>query len=137
MLAKELAYSPELQKQETIDRYTKHITKLENIVSSGEYTPTINGEEPKSGPDIDVGTKHMELETKPTDLTTTPEVSSTPEKADNSKYQMEDISEKAFVVKGDTMAIKEQLKEAGGKWIPKYKGWMFSKKRREQVNTII
>lgn len=130
MLAKELAYSPEFQNLETIDRYTKHITKLENIVSSGEYTPTINGEEPKSGPDIDVGTK-------PTDLTTTPEVSSTPEKSDNSKYQMEDISEKAFVVKGETMAIKEQLKEAGGKWIPKYKGWMFSKKRREQVNAII
>lgn len=62
---------------------------------------------------------------------------STLEKAENSKYQMEDISEKAFVVKGETMAIKEQLKEAGGKWNPKYKGWIFSKKRREQVNAII
>lgn len=65
------------------------------------------------------------------------QVPSTPEKPENSKYQMEDISEKAFVVKGETMDIKEQLKEAGGKWNPKYKGWIFSKKRREQVSAII
>lgn len=50
---------------------------------------------------------------------------------------MEDISEKAFVVKGETIAIKEQLKAAGGKWNPKYKGWIFSKKRREEVKGII
>lgn len=34
------------------------------------------------------------------------QVPSTPEKPENSKYQMEDISEKAFVVKGETMDIK-------------------------------
>jgi hypothetical protein len=90
----------------------------------------------------------MELDSKPSDLTEgakvtdiskkeTPETPSTPEKPENSKYIMEDISEKAFVVKGETMDIKDKLKEAGGKWNPKYKGWIFSKKRREQVNTII
>jgi len=102
----------------------------------------------ESGTDIDVGTKPTELESKPMDLTDTPQVApiskietpesvSTPEKQETSKYQMEDISEKAFVVKGETMAIKEQLKEAGGKWMPKHKGWMFSKKRRAQVEGII
>ena len=79
----------------------------------------------------------MELENKPSDLTQDPKVSSTTEKSDNSKYQMEDISEKAFIVKGETMAIKEQLKKAGGKWNPKYKGWIFQKTKRQMIQDLI
>lgn len=35
------------------------------------------------------------------------------------------------------MHIKDILKEAGGKWNPKYKGWIFSKKRRAEIQSII
>lgn len=35
------------------------------------------------------------------------------------------------------MEIKDKLKEIGGKWNPKYKGWIFSKKRREEVEKVL
>lgn len=35
------------------------------------------------------------------------------------------------------MEIKDKLKEIGGKWNPKYKGWIFSKKRRAEVEKVI
>lgn len=83
----------------------------------------------------------MELEIKPTDLTKGPEVSSTTEKktpaATVQKTEIKDISEKGMAVVGYTMHIKDILKEAGGKWNPKYKGWIFSKKRRAEIQSII
>jgi len=52
-------------------------------------------------------------------------------------FDLKPISDKAFVVTGDTKPIKDQLKSAGGKWNPKHKGWMFSNKRKDQVNGIL
>lgn len=42
-----------------------------------------------------------------------------------------------MVVKGDTLPMKEELKKAGGKWNPKYKGWIFPKFKREMVQDMI
>ncbi len=47
-----------------------------------------------------------------------------------------DYSEKAIAVIGDTKPIKDKLKELGGKWNNKLScgpGWIFSKKRMEEV----
>ena len=55
-----------------------------------------------------------------------------------------DYSEKAIAVFGDTKAIKEQLKELGGRFNPslnyngeKRAGWIFSKKSEEEVRKLI
>lgn len=50
---------------------------------------------------------------------------------------IEDISEKGMVVKGDTLPMKEELKKAGGKWNPKYKGWIFPKAKKQIVQDLI
>lgn len=54
-----------------------------------------------------------------------------------------DYSEKAIAVFGDTKAIKEQLKELGGRFNPslnyngeKRAGWIFSKKQTDKVRAI-
>lgn len=55
-----------------------------------------------------------------------------------------DYSEKAVAVFGDTKAIKEQLKELGGRFNPalnynggKRAGWIFSKKQADKVHELI
>lgn len=55
-----------------------------------------------------------------------------------------DYSEKAIAVFGDTKAIKEQLKELGGRFNPslnyngeKRAGWIFSKKQSDKVKELI
>lgn len=55
-----------------------------------------------------------------------------------------DYSEKAIAVFGDTKAIKEQLKELGGRFNPslnyngeKRAGWIFSKKQADKVKELI
>lgn len=55
-----------------------------------------------------------------------------------------DYSEKAIVVFGDTKAIKEQLKELGGRFNPflnyngeKRAGWIFSKKKADKVRELL
>ncbi len=55
-----------------------------------------------------------------------------------------DYSEKAVAVFGDTKAIKEQLKELGGRFNPSLKyngekraGWIFSKKQADKVHNLI
>ena len=54
---------------------------------------------------------------------------------------IEEYSEKSFVVLGDTKPHKEILKELGGKWNSKLKegkkGWIFSNKNREKVEAAI
>lgn len=53
---------------------------------------------------------------------------------------LEDYSEKAFYVRGDSSAFKDKLKDAGGKWIPAKtgaKGWMFSKRHLNEVRKIV
>lgn len=55
-----------------------------------------------------------------------------------------DYSEKAIAVFGDTKAIKDQLKELGGRFNPalnyngeKRAGWIFSKKKADEVKELI
>jgi hypothetical protein len=58
--------------------------------------------------------------------------------------EMVDYSEKAIAVFGDTKAIKEQLKELGGRFNPslnyngeKRAGWIFSKKQADKVRELL
>jgi hypothetical protein len=49
---------------------------------------------------------------------------------------LENISEKAFVIKGDTRPIKDNIKAIGGKYNPKY-GWMFPIGRKAEVQEML
>lgn len=76
-----------------------------------------------------------------------------PEKAEEAKeveavtvknIEVVDYSEKAIAVFGDTKAIKEQLKELGGRFNPalnhngeKRAGWIFSKKQADKVRALL
>lgn len=74
-----------------------------------------------------------------------------PEKVEGSKeveavedLGMVDYSEKSIAVFGDTKAIKDQLKELGGRFNPslnyngeKRAGWIFSKKKADEVRTLM
>lgn len=76
-----------------------------------------------------------------------------PEKVEESKEveavtvedpEMVDYSEKAIAVFGDTKAVKEQLKELGGRFNPalnyngeKRAGWIFSKKKADEVRNLM
>ena len=58
--------------------------------------------------------------------------------------EMVDYSDKAIAVFGDTKAIKEQLKELGGRFNPalnyngeKRAGWIFSKKQADKVRELL
>lgn len=58
--------------------------------------------------------------------------------------EMVDYSDKAIAVFGDTKAIKEQLKELGGRFNPslnyngeKRAGWIFSKKKADEVRNLM
>lgn len=58
--------------------------------------------------------------------------------------EMVDYSEKAIAVFGDTKAVKEQLKELGGRFNPslnyngeKRAGWIFSKKQADKIQSLI
>ena len=75
------------------------------------------------------------------------------EKAEESKeiesvtvegLEMVDYSDKAIAVFGDTKAIKDQLKELGGRFSPslnyngeKRAGWIFSKKKADEVRNLM
>lgn len=48
-----------------------------------------------------------------------------------------DYSDKAILVKGNTVPFKEKFLEIGGKWNGSLKGWIFSKKRADQVREIL
>ena len=68
-----------------------------------------------------------------------------PEKVEEAKeVEIVDYSGKAIAVFGDTKAIKEQLKELGGRFNPslnyngeKRAGWIFSKKQADKVKELI
>lgn len=58
--------------------------------------------------------------------------------------EMVDYSDKAIAVFGDTKAVKEQLKELGGRFNPslnyngeKRAGWIFSKKKADEVRNLM
>lgn len=44
---------------------------------------------------------------------------------------------KSFLVKGDTTAIKDKLKEMGGRWNNTLKGWIFSKNKEIEIAEFI
>lgn len=50
---------------------------------------------------------------------------------------LEDISDKAFVVKGDTFRIKDQLKALGGRWNGAQKAWMFPKSKKSEIEKAV
>lgn len=59
-------------------------------------------------------------------------------------FEIVDYSEKAVALFGDTKAIKDLLSAMGGKFNPrlthnneKRAGWIFSKTKREELNTIL
>ena len=51
-----------------------------------------------------------------------------------------DYTEKSFVVRGDTMSYKNELKMMGGKWNSRLKdgaGWIFPKTKKNEVKQFI
>lgn len=44
-----------------------------------------------------------------------------------------DYNEKSILIKGDTKPLKEKLKELGGRYNPTLGGWIFSKKKKEEI----
>ena len=67
-----------------------------------------------------------------------PSKAAKPQKAES--IQLIDYTEKSFVAVGDTTEFKDELHAINGKWMKmksgKY-GWMFSKKRLEEVAEIL
>lgn len=56
------------------------------------------------------------------------------------EIHFEDYTDKAFIVKGNTLDHKDELRDAGGRWITcrdKSKAWMFSKKHLPEVARIL
>jgi hypothetical protein len=52
-------------------------------------------------------------------------------------FRLTDYSEKAVILTGDTKEHREELKKMGGKWMRRQEGWVFSKKRRVQLEEWI
>ena len=60
--------------------------------------------------------------------------------AEKGTIRLEEYSDKALVVRGDTKPYKETLKEMGGKFNPKLKGgpgWIFSKKKETDIKEAL
>jgi hypothetical protein len=51
--------------------------------------------------------------------------------------RIEELSEKAIIIRGDTKPIKDKIKANGGKWNPKHQGWIFPKSRMEDAQASI
>lgn len=60
-----------------------------------------------------------------------------PEPENHGELYVKDISEKAFVVKGETKKHKDALKAMRGKWNRKHSGWMFPRKRKTEIKDAI
>lgn len=72
-------------------------------------------------------------------VATRPKKVATPKSNEEDSW-LEDYSEKAFIIRGDTREHKEALKEASGRWIvcrDSSKAWMFSKRHVEEVAKIM
>lgn len=71
--------------------------------------------------------------------TAAPQQKAPPTELDDELW-MEDYTEKAFIIRGETREHKEALKEASGRWIScrdNSKAWMFSKRHVEDVAKIL
>jgi len=58
------------------------------------------------------------------------------EKVENDSIEINDYTEKTFIVKGNTTEYKDRLKEIGGKWNGFKKFWIFPNSKREEVERI-
>lgn len=59
---------------------------------------------------------------------------------DDTDVWLEDYTDKAFIVRGNTVDHKDELKAASGRWIAlrdKSKAWMFSKRHVEEVAKML
>lgn len=77
------------------------------------------------------------IETKEPQKKTPKEAKKTPKAAG---LQIIDYSEKALAVIGETKAVKEQLKQLGGRFNPRLScgaGWIFSKKKETELRALI
>jgi hypothetical protein len=52
-------------------------------------------------------------------------------------FTLNEYSEKAIMLTGETKEYRDELKAMYGKWMPKKEGWVFSKKRRAQLEEWI
>jgi hypothetical protein len=100
--------------------------------------------EMNTGPIIDKRTvEAVRASTRETDITKDQPNSKAPETATQpveDDLWLEDYTEKAFIVRGDSKDLKDDLKELGGKWIScrdKSKAWMFSKRHVEEVAKLL
>lgn len=72
------------------------------------------------------------------DLTERPTKAQTDESVKSSGLTVIDYSEKAVAVIGDTKAVKDRLKEMGGRFNAKLScgpGWIFSKSKKDEITT--
>lgn len=51
--------------------------------------------------------------------------------------RIENYSDKAIIVKGDTKPYREAIKDIGGKWNGGLEGWIFSKNKEKNVSELI
>lgn len=58
----------------------------------------------------------------------------------DAEFWLEDYTERAFIIPGNTVDVADQLKEMGGKWMTTRAGgkaWMFSKRRLNEVSKAL
>lgn len=110
--------------------------KIGNI--SDEALPAAE-EEPVSDPE-----EVKPEEQQPAEVPETPTPEKTPEVEGENRPIVLDYKEKSICVLGDTLKYRRKFKAAHGVWIPhltiagtKVPGWVFSKKRRAQVEDIL
>jgi hypothetical protein len=53
------------------------------------------------------------------------------------KMELEDYTERAIMVKGDTMPYMKELKKAGGRWYGYHQGWIFPKTKKSIVQKLV
>lgn len=51
-------------------------------------------------------------------------------------YEKDGVA-RSFLVKGSTQKIKSELKQLGGKWNKTLGGWIFSKKREDEIQKAL
>lgn len=127
------------------------LLEVYNIAKSQGYNPSVYedgdyGHIPSYYINISIGSWEKAyvqeiIETKPKREVAEVKIDSVPE-----GLELVDYSEKAIALFGNSKAIKETLKELGGRFNPhltnpktqeKQAGWIFSKKVQEQLNSIL
>ncbi len=63
-------------------------------------------------------------------------VEKTEESTESDTIEINDYTEKTFIVQGNTKDYKDKLKEIGGKWNGIKKFWIFPNSKREEVEKL-